>query len=157
MITPFDLEMVNPASLDLRLGDELMIEQEDHEQFKRISIAHNTREDPYFLYPGEFVLAHSLEKFRVPSNIAGQFALKSSGARAGLEHLMAGYIDPGFWDSVLTLELKNARKLAPIRLFPGMRIGQVVWTRMESMPVRTYRETGRYNHCASVESTKGWL
>ena len=157
MIKPFNKELINPASLDLRLGDELMVEQEKHEQLMRVSIAHNTKEDPFFLYPGEFVLGHTLEKFYVPSNIAGQFALKSSGARAGLEHLMAGYIDPGYWNSVLTLELKNARKLAPIRLYPGMRIGQVVWQKMQSMPIKTYRETGRYNHCKSVESTKGWL
>jgi len=157
MITPFDVEKVNPASLDVTLGNEIMVEQDNSNDLKRMSIEDCTKEKPFLLHPGHFVLAHTVEKFRVPSNIAGQFALKSSLARAGFEHLMAGYIDPGFWDSVLTLELKNARRIAPIPLYPNMRIGQIVWTRMESMPNKTYRETGRYNFCKSVESTKGYV
>ena len=157
MVTPYDSDLLNPASLDVRLGDELLVEQEGLDPMKRISIKDHSRDDPFYLYPNEFVLAHTLERFQVPSNVAGQFALKSSGARAGFEHLMAGYVDPGFWDSVLTLELKNARQQAYIPLWPGMRIGQIVWTRMQSMPTKTYRETGRYNHDHTVQSTKGWL
>ncbi len=157
MISPYDPELVNPASLDVRLGNEVMVEQEEHEQMRKVSIEKFTRESPFYLYQGEFVLAHTLETFKVPSNVAGQFALKSSTARAGFEHLMAGYIDPGFWDSVLTLELKNARQLSPIPMWPGMRIGQIVWTRMQAPPTKTYRETGRYNGDHTVQPTKGWL
>ncbi len=157
LVAPFDVELLNPASLDVRLGDEIMVEQSDVDQLEKISIKDFTREDPFKLYPGEFILAHTLETFHVPGNITGQFALKSSLARAGFEHLMAGYIDPGFWGSVLTLELKNARQYCPIPLWPGMRIGQVIWTRMQSAPVKSYRETGRYNYDRSVSGTKGWL
>ena len=156
LVTPFDLEMINPASLDVRLGNEIMVEQEEVSQLQKMSIEECTRESPFYLYPGEFILAHTIETFKVPGNLTGQFALKSSLARAGFEHLMAGYVDPGFWDSVLTLELKNARKMAPIRLWPGMRIGQVIFTRMQAPPIKTYRETGRYNHDHTVTGSKDW-
>ena len=88
---------------------------------------------------------------------AANFALKSSLARAGFEHLLAGFIDPGFSNSVLTLELKNARKMHPVPLWPGMRIGQVVWHRMTSSPNVSYRYSGRYNGDSKVTGCKGLL
>ena len=157
MVKPFDVELINPASQDVRLGTELLIEHEGKEEMKRVSIEGATKDHPWLLYPNEFVLAHTLERFQVPSNVAGQFALKSSLARAGFEHLLAGYIDPGFWDSVLTLELKNARQYRPIPLWPGMRIGQVIWSKMQTVPKKTYRETGRYNNDSTVQENKGLI
>jgi dCTP deaminase len=56
---------------------------------------------------------------------------------------------------VLTLELKNVRQLHPVRLWPGMKIGQIVFTRMESAPRRSYAVTGRYNGDATVQGSKG--
>ena len=93
----------------------------------------------------------------LPDDVAGQFALKSSVARSGIEHLMAGYIDPGFNNSVLTLELKNARRSHPVFLWPGMRIGQIIWQRMAATPTTSYRESGRYNGDKSVTASKGLL
>ncbi|WP_409365151.1 dCTP deaminase domain-containing protein, partial [Escherichia coli] len=77
----------------------------------------HTQENPYRLKPGQFVLACTIETFNLPSDIAAQFMLKSSRARSGLEHLMAGYYDPGWHGSVLTLELHNSRQLHPVALW----------------------------------------
>ena len=156
MITPFDRELVNPASLDVRLGETVLLEAEAC-GLRELSLHGFTKEQPFYLNPDEFILAHTLETFNIPDHLAAQFALKSSVARAGLEHLLAGFIDPGFSDSVLTLELKNARRLERFPLWPGMRIGQIIFSTMDQVPLTSYKETGRYNGDASVAACKGLL
>lgn len=154
LVTPFDAEMLNPASIDVRLGDTLLIESAEGPMVP-YPLGQRTMEDPYLLVPGQFVLGQTLESFNVPDNLNGQFILKSSRAREGLEHLLAGYIDPGFHGSVLTLELKNARQLHAIPLWPGMRIGQIVFSEMSEVPSLSYRLTGRYNNDPTVMESKG--
>ena len=155
MVTPFDPSLVNPASIDVRLGDTLLIESAEGPQFKPYPLAGHSQVRPYWLVPGQFVLAQTVEVFSLPDNVAAQFMLKSSRAREGLEHLMAGYCDPGWSGSVLTMELHCSRQLHGVPLWPGMRIGQMVFHQMESTPVRSYRETGRYNADRTVMASKG--
>lgn len=155
MITPFDPTLVNPASLDVTLGTNLYVETEKGGLLPK-DISENTRDNPYLLMPNEFVLAETAEIFNIPDFISAQFVLKSSLARAGLEHLLAGYIDPGFHDSVLTLEFKNAKQFSPFPLWPGMRCGQIVFTEMTDAPQASYRYTGKYNGDAKVARSKGW-
>lgn len=154
MITPFDDYLINPASLDVRLGDHIMIELESQQDLHPADIINHTKENPYLLYPDEFILAQTLEVFNIPDTVSGQFALKSSLARSGFEHLLAGWIDPGFNNSVLTLELKNARKHQPLPLWPGMRIGQIIFMQMASTPDVSYRDSGRYNNDLTVTQCK---
>lgn len=154
LVTPFNPEMLNPASIDVRLGDTLLIESAEGPMVP-YPLGQRTREEPYLLVPGQFVLGQTVESFNVPDNLTGQFILKSSRAREGLEHLLAGYIDPGFHGSVLTLELKNARQLHAIPLWPGMRIGQIVFSEMSEVPSLSYRQTGRYNNDPTVMESKG--
>lgn len=156
MITPFDPTLVNPASLDVTLGTNLYVETEKGGLLPK-DISEHTRDKPYLLMPNEFVLAETVEVFNIPDFISAQFVLKSSLARAGLEHLLAGYIDPGFHDSVLTLEFKNAKQFSPFPLWPGMRCGQIVFTEMTNVPQESYRYTGRYNHDIKVSRSKGIL
>ena len=106
------------------------------------------------LQPHEFVLAETLEEFKLPDCIAGQLALKSSRAREGIEHLLAGYIDPGY-SGRLTLELQNARSMHPVALWPGMRIAQIVFHRMTMLPSKDYSHTGRYQGDKAVQGSKG--
>jgi dCTP deaminase len=145
-----DPRLVNPASLDVRLGPNLMIESVEGMDMLPLSIAKATAEKPYELVPGQFVLAETLETFHMPEDLAAQFALKSSRAREGLEHLLAGWIDPGFGGSKLTLELKNARQLQRIPLWPGMRIGQIVFMQMRRRPLVSYSVVGHYNGQSAV-------
>ena len=63
MVTPFDEALINPASLDVLLGDQLMIESIYQPEFVRINISHNSETDPYLLQPGEFCLAETKETF----------------------------------------------------------------------------------------------
>ena len=150
MVQGYDEELINPASLDLRLGDTIMIESAEDLNMRPLSIARATADDPYWLKPGQFILAQTIEVFNMPENIAGLFFLKSSRAREGYENLHAGYADPGWHGSVLTLELKNSRQLLPLPLWPGLKIGQMVFFHMSQPPLASYAEVGHYNQHASV-------
>jgi dCTP deaminase len=154
LVDPYDPVLVNPASLDVRLGWELLVEVEEYPTLIPIDITGHTPENPFYLRPGEFVLGCTIETFHLPVDVAGQFALKSTRARQGLEHLMAGYCDPGWSGSKLTLELQNARQHHPVALWPEMRIGQIVFHRMSQTPARDYSLVGHYNHDVSVQSAK---
>lgn len=155
MVSPFDPALVNPASLDVRLGDTLLAESAEGLELVPYPLHQHTQENPYLLKPGQFVLACTIEAFHLPDDIAAQFMLKSSRARSGLEHLMAGYCDPGWHGSVLTLELHNSRQLHSVALWPGMKIGQMVFLQMAGIPQRSYAITGRYNGHSSVMGSLG--
>jgi len=155
MVVPYNADLQNPASLDVLLGDRLMIEVEDRPELQILGISHHTQENPYWLAPGEFCLAETQEIFNLPDHIAAQFVLKSSRAREGLEHLMAGYCDPGWHGSRLTLELHNSRRFHNIALWPGMKIGQMVFHVIAGTPERTYAMTGRYNNDEQVTASRG--
>lgn len=154
LVTPYDPELVNPASLDVRLGCDLLVEVDEWPMMIPVDIGGHTQDVPYFLQPHEFVLGCTEETFYFPSDIAGQFALKSSRARSGIEHLMAGYCDPGWRGSKLTLELQNARSKHPVPIWPGMRIGQIVFHRMSQTPAVDYSITGHYNNDKTVKASK---
>jgi dCTP deaminase len=145
MIVPFNEEQLNPASYDLLLGGEIMIESVASRQLVRLSIAENSEWDPYWLKPGQWILAETWETFNMPQDVAGLFFLKSSRAREGLEHMHAGFADPEWNGSKLTLELTNARQLHPLPLWPGMKVGQMVFMLTAGKPEISYAERGHYN------------
>jgi dCTP deaminase len=155
LVTPFDPELINPASIDVRLGDTLLIESAQSRELVPYPLHQHTEQNPYELKPGQFCLGQTVETFNLPEYIAAQFMLKSSRARDGLEHLMAGYCDPGWHGSVLTLELHNSRQLHTLPLWPGMKIGQMKLYRMSAIPERSYAVTGRYCNDRTVTASKG--
>lgn len=139
---PFDPDLVQPASIDVRLdryfrtfpgggGDVDPAAEPGGFQPPALAVA----DDQWFtLGAGQFALASTVERMRMPANLAARVEGKSSLGRLGLMvHSTAGWIDPGF-DGHITLELTNVRQ-DPIRLYPGMRIGQVAVMRM-SKPAR---------------------
>ena len=154
LVSPYDPALVNPASLDVRLGCELLVEVDEWPTMISVDIGGHSQEIPYLLQPHEFVLAETLEEFQLPDCVAGQLALKSSRAREGIEHLLAGYIDPGY-NGRLTLELQNARSMHAVALWPGMRIAQIVFHRMSMLPGKDYSMTGRYYGDTAVQASKG--
>jgi dCTP deaminase len=145
MVQHYHPELINPASLDLRLGNLIMLESVSSHQMIPLDISHYTVDHPYDLVPGQFILAQTMETFNMPEDIAGLFFLKSSRAREGYENLHAGYADPGWHGSTLTLELKNARQLQPLPIYPGLKIGQMVFFRMSTKPAISYAAVGHYN------------
>lgn len=146
LVTPFDEELINPSSVDVRIGYTALQDTEtgfrDYPQFKK-----HTKDYPYRLMPNECLLVATLENFKLPSNIACELKLKSSRAREGLSHALAGWIDNGF-NGVLTLELKNYSQYREIPIYPGLRIGQLI-VFDTSQPTKTY-EKGRYSGHTTV-------
>lgn len=154
------LENINGASIDITLDKYIQIENcgvvslGDKETISMIS--QNIEDLDYELAPSEFILASSIERFNLPNNIACEYKLKSSLARSGLQHLLAGWCDPGWTNSKLTLELKNVTQFHILKLTYGMKIGQVIFWECEPVPEKySYKLKGRYNNQHHVTGSKG--
>ena len=142
---PFTESMIQPSSVDVRL-DKFFRVFENHKYSvidPSIEQPDLTREvitegdEPFILHPGEFVLASTYEVITLPDDIAGRLEGKSSLGRLGLlTHSTAGFIDPGF-SGHITLELSNVANL-PVKLFPGMKIGQLCLIRLSSPAEHPY-------------------
>jgi len=154
MVEPFAPELLNPASLDIRIGNSIVIEDETQDDItKTIDISERSEEEPYWVPPGGWLLASSLEVFNLPAIVAAEFKLKSSRAREGWGHSLAGHCDPGWHGSVLTMELKNYRERKRLPIYPGLKIGQMIF-HLTSTPRHNYSKTGRYNGDRSVSPSK---
>ena len=144
-IDPFAEAMVQPSSIDVRL-DRLFRVFENHrypfidpaaDQPDLTRLVEPAADEPFILHPGEFVLASTFEVVTLPDDVAGRLEGKSSLGRLGLlTHSTAGFIDPGFSGHV-TLELSNVATL-PIKLWPGMKIGQLCLFQLSSSAERPY-------------------
>lgn len=158
-VEPFDPSMVQPASIDLRLGCEFRV-FDAHEQVC-IDLEHAAdassklvvadREGGFVLHPGEFVLGVTEESVTLPDNIMARLEGKSSIGRLGVMiHVTAGFVDPG-WSGRLTLEIYNVRKI-PIILRPGLPFCQISFSYMASAVANPYN--GRYQGAGGVEASK---
>ena len=144
-LEPYDEAMVQPSSIDVRL-DRFYRTFENHrypfidpevEQSDLTRPLETAADEAFVLHPGEFVLASTYEVITLPADIAGRLEGKSSLGRLGLlTHSTAGFIDPGFSGHV-TLELSNVATL-PIKLWPGMKIGQLCLFRLSSPAEHPY-------------------
>jgi dCTP deaminase len=166
VLDPFDPQMVQPSSVDVRI-DKYFRVFENH-RYPHIDPAIQqpdlTREvepagdEPFILHPGEFVLASTYEVITLPDDVAGRLEGKSSLGRLGLlTHSTAGWIDPGFSGHV-TLELSNVATL-PIKLWPGMKIGQLCLFRTSSPSEHPYGSTvygSRYQGQRGPTPSRSW-
>ncbi|WP_030232893.1 dCTP deaminase [Streptomyces sp. NRRL S-350] len=144
-IDPFDPAMIQPSSIDVRL-DRFFRVFENHkyphidpseEQPDLTRLVEPEGDEAFILHPGEFVLASTYEVITLPEDVASRLEGKSSLGRLGLlTHSTAGFIDPGFSGHV-TLELSNVATL-PIKLYPGMKIGQLCLFRLSSPSEHPY-------------------
>jgi len=144
-VEPFEEAMIQPSSVDVRL-DKFFRVFENHKYSvidPSIEQAELTREviaegdEAFILHPGEFVLASTYEIITLPDDIAGRLEGKSSLGRLGLlTHSTAGFIDPGF-SGHITLELSNVANL-PVKLYPGMKIGQLCLIKLSSPAEHPY-------------------
>jgi dCTP deaminase len=166
-VEPFDSAMIQPSSVDVRL-DRFFRVFENH-KYSFIDPAADqpdlTREvavgadEEFILHPGEFVLASTYEVITLPDDVAGRLEGKSSLGRLGLlTHSTAGFIDPGF-SGHITLELSNVANL-PVKLYPGMKIGQLCLIRLSSPAENPYGSAkygSRYQNQRGPTASKSWL
>jgi dCTP deaminase len=152
-IEPWDPAMVQPASVDLRLGDSFRVFH-NHRATAidlRDPPSNLTEEvivsagDPFVIHPGEFCLGRTLEWVQIPDDIVARIEGKSSLGRLGLiVHATAGFCDPGF-EGTLTLELNNLTRV-PIRLYPGLPIAQLSFMTLDRPALRPYGSPGLGSH-----------
>ncbi|MBP2475725.1 dCTP deaminase [Crossiella equi] len=144
-LDPFDVDMVQPSSIDVRLDRYFRVFDNTKythidpqlQQDELTSLVEKEQDEAFVLHPGEFVLGSTLELVGLPDDLAGRLEGKSSLGRLGLlTHSTAGFIDPGF-EGHITLELSNVANL-PITLWPGMKIGQLCLFRLSSPAENPY-------------------
>ncbi len=144
-LEPYDPKMIQPSSVDVRL-DRFFRTFENHkyahidpaeDQPDLTRLVETSVNEPFILHPGEFVLGSTYEVVSLPDDLAGRLEGKSSLGRLGLlTHSTAGFIDPGF-SGHITLELSNVATL-PIKLWPGMKIGQLCLFKLSSPAEHPY-------------------
>ena len=161
-IDPWDPALVQPASVDLRLGDSFRVFHNHR------TTAIDLREPPtnlteeviagsdegFVIHPGEFCLGRTLEWVELPADIVARIEGKSSLGRLGLiVHATAGFVDPGF-SGTLTLEITNLTRV-PIVLWPGKPIAQLSFMALDRAAERPYGhpELGSHYH-GQVEATE---
>lgn len=142
-ISPLEDNQIQPASVDIRLGNTFSIVEDSSTGILTFTneIAYKKMQtDTYLLLPGQFVLATTKEYISLPDDLTAFVEGRSSLGRMGLFIQNAGWVDPGF-SGEITLELFNANRCA-IELQAGRRIGQLVFAQMDQAALHPYR--GKY-------------
>src|ERR671936_2523813 len=162
VIDPWDETLVQPASVDLRLGDSFRVFH--NHRVTAIDLRDPPRNlteevvvsdgDPFAIHPGEFALGRTLETVEIPDDVVARIEGKSSLGRLGLiVHATAGFVDPGFRGS-LTLEITNLTRV-PITLWPGKPIAQLSFMALDQAAERPYGhpDLGSHYH-GQLEATE---
>jgi dCTP deaminase len=145
VIDPWDDTLVQPASVDIRLGDSFRVFH--NHRVTAIDLRDPPRNlteevvvpdgEPFAIHPGEFALGRTLEHVELPDDIVSRIEGKSSLGRLGLiVHATAGFVDPGFRGS-LTLEITNLTRV-PIKLYAGLPIAQLSFMALDRPAERPY-------------------
>lgn len=153
ILDPFDAGMIQPSSIDVRLDRYFRLF--DNHKYAFIDPSQDQPEltrlieveagESFILHPGEFVLGSTYETVTLPDDVAARVEGKSSLGRLGLlTHATAGFVDPGFSGHV-TLELSNVATL-PIKLWPGMKVGQLCFFQLSSSAEYPYGSATRSSH-----------
>lgn len=152
-VDPWNAEMVQPASIDLRLGESFRVFH--NHRITAIDLRDppdNLTEEvvppagePFVIHPGEFCLGNTLEYVELPDDIVARIEGKSSLGRLGLiVHATAGFCDPGF-KGTLTLELNNLTRV-PIKLYPGLPIAQLSFMTLDRPALLPYGSPALGSH-----------
>ena len=146
-ITPWEPSLVQPASLDVRLGKLVLVPNVNDGSQLLVGVdkpTYDTYQTPYVLDPQAFALFTTKAEFDFPDNIAGKYEGKSGLGRIGLmTHITAGFIDPGFKGN-LTLELYNVGPYC-LYLQEGIKIGQIAFFEVEPV-MRPYGSESLKSH-----------
>jgi dCTP deaminase len=167
VIDPIGEDALQPASIDIRLDRQFRVFRQHRRAYidVRESVDDLTEveevadDEPFVLHPGEFVLGSTLERVKLGNDIVARVEGKSSLGRLGLlVHATAGYVDPG-WDGHLTMELSNVSNL-PVRLYYGMKIGQLSFADLTTPADRPYGAPGlhsKYQGQTGPTASRGYL
>lgn len=135
LVYPVSNNGIQPASVDVRLGDSflkpgtsVLYRNSDNYNAFNMSVEYEKYSGEYIINPHEFILATTVEYLRLPNNLTAFVEGRSSIGRMGLFVQNAGWVDPGF-EGQITLELFNASEV-PILLKPFTRVAQLVFCKI---------------------------
>ena len=149
-IEPWDEAMVQPASVDLRLGSSFRVFHNHRTTAIDLrdpptNLTEEVTSEMFVIHPGEFVLGVTEEHVELPEDIVARIEGKSSLGRLGLiVHATAGFVDPGF-KGTLTLEITNLTRV-PIKLYPGLLIAQLSFMALDAPAERPYGSEALGSH-----------
>ena len=136
-IDPFDEKNVGPCSVDLHLSDKfsifktgVIVDPDNLSVDFTESVVTNGKK--FFLSPGYFVLASTLEKISISNELSAILEGRSYVARMGVVVHAAGLVNPGTGmkkPTTLTLEIHTS---VPVYLKPGMGIIQIIFHKLSS-------------------------
>ena len=158
-IDPLDVDSIQPASVDLKLGNHFLFPKVVPNQTITFDSPIEYVEQvavegmDIILPPHSFALATTKERVKVPDDIACWVEGRSSIGRMGLFVQNAGWVDPGF-DGEITLELFNANDI-PIKLEPGRRVCQLVFAKMDGFCRKPY--SGKYQGQSGAVGSRIYL
>jgi dCTP deaminase len=153
VVDPWDPDMVQPASVDLRLGDSFRVfhnfrtsaidlRDPPKDLTEEVTVEPDT---PFVIHPGEFCLGRTAEWVELADDLLARVEGKSSIGRLGLiVHATAGFVDPG-WKGTLTLEFANLTRV-PIKLYAGLPIAQLSFMELDRAAERPYGSEGLGSH-----------
>lgn len=150
-IEPYTGERQNPASYNLGIGKCAKIETP--QGIEDLDLARYSERNPFYLAPGGWILTDVEEFIRIPPDVEAQVILRSSAARRGWDHALAGFVDPGY-EGRLTLEFVNCLRFHHLPIYPGLELVQLKLSLLASAPGKTYAATGRYQGADRVEGCK---
>lgn len=148
-IDPYDPNLLNPASVDLRLGTgvaayaEAPLRSMDVKQPRAVDRM-EIRVGGLTLLPGHLYLMHTVERVHTKTLVPVLDGKSSIGRLGIFTHVTAGYGDPGF-DGQYTLEVITTY---PVRIYAGMRFCQMRFHKLDGEPM-DYRARGSYTGEAS--------
>lgn len=144
-VEPFDRSLLGPDSLDIRLGNEVLVSKtigrtvdpnkpENFFEEQKIN-------GSFTLEPGQFVLGTTMERISLSESVAAQIEGRSSLGRLGIMvHMTAGIIHAGFGakePSSLTLEIYSVNPNS-VYLHAGMKIAQLSFFRLNRKASKGY-------------------
>ena len=154
-VFPLEDIQIQPASVDIRLGDTFSTVKDNESVLTfDLPIEYDTvHKKAFLLLPNQFVLATTMEYFRLPDYLTAFVEGRSSIGRMGLFIQNAGWVDPGF-EGEITLELFNASD-KPILLEAGRRVGQLVFAQLDDRAENPYN--GKYQKQRGATGSRIYL
>jgi dCTP deaminase len=156
IIDPYDEKLVGPSQVDLRLGTKFrafrgnkLVDPRDKKSIEQNTRLVDTKGKPFVLRPRQLVLGITRERVAVPNDLVASIEGRSSIARTGVFiHISSGHVNPGSGTKEpipVTLEILNMNP-SPVKLYPGMRICQLLFYTMDRAVRRGYDELkGKYS------------
>ena len=150
VFTPeLDALQLQAHSVDLRLGFTFLVPRQwEVSERGRVALTFDHLEggDQHFdvveLEPGQYfevlvgegVIASTLERITLPSDLVGQLYPRSSVNRQGLAVDLSGIVDAGYQGNLI-IPVRNNSHSRVVRIYPGERFCQLTFTTLTSPAV----------------------